>query len=77
MLRLLGAAAFATALAAAGIATAAAEPPQAAGDARVGSLHVTSGIIVYAKSASLQGVWEDTKVKCSVSRRLTVRVDVY
>ena len=78
MTRLLVAAYVATlATVGAGIAAAAAEPPQASGDARVASLHVTSGIIVYAKSASLQGVWEDTKVKCSVSRRLTVQVDVY
>ena len=69
--------AVALASAAAGIAAAAVEPPQAAGDARLDSLHVTSGIIVYAKSASLQGVWEDPRVKCSVSRRLTVRADVY
>ena len=76
--RLLATTACLLALTAAGIAAAAAvEPPQASGDARLGSLHVTSGIIVYAKSAGLRGVWEDTKVKCSVSRRLTVQADVY
>lgn len=68
---------LAVALAVAGVATAAGEPPMASGDARLGTLHVTSGILVSPKTADLRGVWNDTKVKCSVSRRLTVRADVY
>jgi hypothetical protein len=58
-------------------ALASAEPPAAYGTARLGTLTVTSGILVTAKSADLRGVWQDTAAKCTVSRRLTVRVDVY
>jgi hypothetical protein len=58
-------------------APAAIEPPTAAGDAALGTLHVTSGILVFPTSAELRGVWTDTKVACSITRRLRVRADVY
>ena len=65
------------ALVASAAASAAGEPPTAAGSARLGTLTVTSGILVSPTSADLRGVWNDTRVACSVSRRLAVRVDVY
>jgi hypothetical protein len=64
--RLLVAAACIAAFAAAGLA-AAAEPPHAAGDARLGSLHVTSGIIVSAKSADLRGIVQRRGLRAFVS----------
>jgi len=65
------------ALALGATALAAAEPPTAAGDAKLGTLHVTSGILVFPTSADLRGGWQDSRVACSATRRLTVRVDVY
>jgi hypothetical protein len=65
------------ALVAAAGASAAGGPPSAAGSARLGTLTVTSGILVSATSADLRGVWQDTRVRCTVSRRLTVQVDVF
>ena len=56
---------------------AAIEPPLASGDARLGTLHVASGIIVYASSVDLRGVWIDPSLPCSASRRLTVRATVF
>ena len=64
-------------LAVAGAAAAASEPPTAYGDAYLGSLHVTSGILVSPTAADMRGVWLDTKVGCSVTRKLTVRAQVY
>ena len=64
-------------LAAAGGAAAAGEPPTAYGDAYLGSLHVTSGILVSPTAVDMRGVWLDTKVGCSVTRRLTVKAQVY
>jgi hypothetical protein len=72
-----GATAAVVAFALASSVLAAGEPPTAAGDARLGTLHVTSGILVFPASADLRGGWQDTKVGCSATRRLTVRVDVY
>ena len=68
---------FATGLMVAPAAFASLEPPTAAGDARLGTLHVTSGIIVSPTSADLRGGWQDTKVGCATTRRLSVRVDIY
>ena len=64
-------------LAAVGGAVAASDPPTAYGDAYLGSLHVTSGILVSPTAADMRGVWLDTKVACSVTRKLTVRAQVY
>lgn len=64
-------------LACASGAWAAGEPPTAYGDAFLGSLHVTSGILVSPTATDLRGVWVDTKVGCSVTRKLTVKVHVY
>ncbi len=58
-------------------AAAAGEPPTAYADAYLGSLHVTSGILVSPTAADMRGVWLDTKVGCSVTRRLTVKAQVY
>jgi len=52
-------------------------PPSAAGSARLGTLSVTSGIILSPTNADLRGVWQDTRVRCTVSRRLKVQVDVF
>jgi hypothetical protein len=65
------------ALAVGGGAAAAGEPPTAYGDAFLGSLHVTSGILVSPIAADLRGVWLDTKVGCTVTRKLTVKAHVY
>ncbi len=64
-------------LAAATGPAAAGEPPTAYGDASLGSLHVTSGVLVTPKAVDMRGVWVDTKVACSVTRKLTVRAQVY
>jgi hypothetical protein len=52
------------------------DEPASYGTARLGSLTVTSGILVSAKSVVMQGVWNDAKVSCRVNRRLTVKADV-
>jgi len=70
-------AAAVTALALGAAALAAPEPPTAAGDAQLGTLHVTSGILVFPTSADLRGGWQDSRVACSATRRLTIRVDVF
>jgi hypothetical protein len=54
----------------------AADEPASYGTARLGSLTVTSGILVSAKAVQMQGVWNDPKVSCRVNRRLTVKADV-
>lgn len=59
----------------AAFAQAAGEPFSTA-DAHLGTLHVTSAVYVRPKSVDLMGVWQDTKVKCTVSRRLKVKGEV-
>lgn len=63
------------ALAAAATAGAAGEPSVLA-DAQIRDLHVTSGILVSAKSVDLRGVWLNEHVACSTTRKLRVRVEV-
>jgi len=53
------------------------EPPTASADARLGTLHVTSGIVVSPSAVDLRGVWQDRSLPCSVSRRLTVKAQIY
>ena len=48
--------------------------PSAFGSARLGSLTVTASVFVTAKAVDMRGVWNDTKVPCTVSRPLRVRV---
>ena len=55
---------------------AAQEGPSALGSARLGTLTVTSGIVVSPTAAELRGVWNDTKVPCSAQRRLRVAAEV-
>lgn len=54
----------------------AAGEPFATGDAHLGTLHVTSAVYVRPKSVDLMGVWSDSRVKCTVNRRLTVRGEI-
>jgi len=54
----------------------AAEEPTAFGSARLGSLSVTSGVLVSGRAVDLRGVWNDTKVSCLANRRLRVRAVV-
>ena len=54
----------------------AAGEPFATGDAHLGTLHVTSAVYVNPRSVELMGVWQDTKVKCTVNRRLKVKGEV-
>lgn len=68
---------FVALLASAATVPASVEPPTAAGDAKLGTLHVTSGIIVLPSSAELRGGWQDPKAGCATTRRLTVRADIY
>ena len=42
--------------------------------ARLGTLTVTASVVVGPKTVDMRGVWNDTKVPCTVSRRLRVRV---
>ncbi len=53
---------------------AAQEGPSALGSSRLGTLTVTSQVVVSPSSADLRGVWNDTKVPCTVSRGLRVRI---
>jgi len=62
---------------AAGASAAADWPPSASGSARLGTLSVTSGIVLSPTNADLRGVWQDTSVRCTVSRRLKVQVDIF
>ncbi len=62
------------ALAAASTAGAAGEP-SALADSQLGTLHVTSGILLSAKSVDLRGVWLNERVACSTTRKLRVRVE--
>jgi hypothetical protein len=48
--------------------------PATFGTARLGSLTVTASVLVGAKAADMRGVWNDTKVPCTVSRPLRVRI---
>jgi hypothetical protein len=48
--------------------------PTAFGTARLGTLTVTASVVVGAKAVDMRGVWNDTKVPCTVNRRLRVRV---
>jgi hypothetical protein len=57
-----------------GIAAVASGEPATFGTARLGTLTVTASVVVSPKSADMRGVWNDTKVPCTVSRRLRVRV---
>src|SRR5437773_11359265 len=57
-----------------GVATLATGEPSTFGTARLGSLTVTASVFVGPKAADMRGVWNDTKVPCTVSRRLRVRV---
>jgi hypothetical protein len=57
-----------------GIAAVATGEPTAFGTARLGSLIVTASVLVNAKAADMRAVWNDTKVPCTVSRPLEVRV---
>jgi hypothetical protein len=57
-----------------GLAAAAAGEPASFGTARLGTLTVTASVFVAPKAADMRGVWNDTKVPCTVSRRLRVRV---
>ena len=50
--------------------------PASMATARLGTLTVTSGIVVSSKAADMHGVWNDTKVACTVNRRLTVKAEV-
>ncbi|HZR92515.1 MAG TPA: hypothetical protein VFA44_08935 [Gaiellaceae bacterium] len=71
MARILPAVAAALALTAAR-AGAAGEPSVFAA-ATLGSLTVTSGVLVSPASVDMRGVWTDTKRACSATRRLTVK----
>jgi hypothetical protein len=57
-----------------GVAAAAGGEPGSFGTARLGTLTVTASVLVSPKAADMRGVWNDTKVPCTVSRRLRVRV---
>jgi hypothetical protein len=57
-----------------GVAAAAGGEPASFGTARLGTLTVTASVLVSPKAADMRGVWNDTKVPCTVSRRLRVRV---
>ncbi len=57
-----------------GVAAVATGEPTAFGTARLGSLTVTSSVLLSAKAVDMRGVWNDTKVACTVSRPLRVRV---
>jgi hypothetical protein len=57
-----------------GIAAVGSAEPTALGTARLGTLTVTASVVVSPKTVDMRGVWNDTKVPCTVSRRLRVRV---
>ena len=52
------------------------EWPSALGSARLGTLTVTSRVILDARSADMRGVWNDTTVSCRVQRRVRVVAEV-
>ena len=57
-----------------GIAAVGSGEPTSFGTARLGTLTVTASVLVSSKAVDMRGVWNDTKVPCTVSRRLGVRV---
>ena len=57
-----------------GAAAVVASEPSAFGTARLGSLTVTASVLVGPKAVDMRGVWNDTKVSCTVSRPLRVRI---
>jgi hypothetical protein len=61
-------------LAVLGVAALAGGEPTSFGGARLGSLTVTASVLVSPKAVDMRGVWNDTKVPCTVSRPLRVRV---
>ncbi len=72
--RLLLALALASLVAAA--AAQAAGEPEVFGSAKLGSLSVTSGVLVGPTGVDLRGVWVDEKRPCSENRTLTIRAEV-
>ncbi len=63
------------ALACVGGATAQDEP-QTLAATTVGTLHVTTGIIVSRRAVDMRGVWNDRRFRCSVSRKLKIHAEV-
>jgi hypothetical protein len=57
-----------------GLAAVGGGEPTAFGSARLGSLTVTASVLVGSKAVDMRAVWNDTKVPCTVSRPLRVRV---
>jgi hypothetical protein len=68
-------AAVAVLLGSAPLASAAGEPSTFAA-ARLGSLTVTSSVLVSPTAVEMRGVWQDTKRPCTATRRLSVRAQV-
>jgi uncharacterized membrane protein len=52
-----------------GVAAVASGEPSTFGTARIGSLTVTASVFVGPKDVDMRGVWNDTKVACTTSRR--------
>jgi hypothetical protein len=57
-------------------AASAQDEPQTSADAKLGTLHVTTGIFVTRTAVDMRGVWTDRRVRCSVRRRLRVHAEV-
>ena len=57
-----------------GIAALGSAEPTTFATARLGTLTVTASVVVGPKTVDMRGVWNDTKVPCTVSRPLRVRV---
>jgi hypothetical protein len=57
-----------------GVAVAAGGEPTSFGSARLGTLTVTTSVLVSPKAVDMRAVWNDTKAPCTENRRLRVRV---
>ena len=71
--------AFSAGVAATSLATApvAAAEPDTFASARQGSLVVASSALVGNRYATMMGGWNNTRVACTASRRLTVGISIY
>jgi hypothetical protein len=50
--------------------------PQVFASAKLGSLSVTSGVLVSPKDVDMRGVWTDTKRPCTEQRKLAIKAQI-
>ena len=54
-----------------------ANEPSSYGTAQLGSLKVTSGVVLGPTRVEMGAKWQDTRVSCKVTRKLRVKAEIY